>query len=371
MAQRRREPIRPVKLRNGATRYRAVLDVGTTGRRRQRTKTFNTQRDARDWLARTRTAVEAGTYVRRDRRSVDALLDAWLLSRRQLRPSTRAGYAAVLVPVRRAYGTMPAQDVTRAETDRIAGALLDGQTPRGKVRAVRTVALTVNTAAMAWTWAQRDGWVRHNPWSDVELPKRIKPEMRRWRADELQAFLAVGDADEWAAAWRLLALGMRRGEVLALRWSDVDFDALTVAVWRNRVLAGREVVEGEPNSQRSTRVLPLAGFAATLAVLRRERLRQVRNTDPELDYVAADALGRALHPETFGRRFKALCGDAGVPVIRLHDVRHTAGSLMADDGVPVHHIAAWLGHADNAFTLRTYVHSSDEGLVRAGSALAL
>lgn len=273
--------------------------------------------------------------------------------------------------MRRAYGALPAQAVDRQHTDRFADALLLGQTPSGRGRSVRTVALTLNTTSMAWAWAQRAGWVRHNPWLGVELPKRVKAEMRRWSADELGAFLAAGDSDEWAAAWRLLALGMRRGEVLALRWMDVDFDTATIRVWRNRVLAGRDVVEGEPKSQRSTRTLPLFGLTSTLTVLRQERLGQVRNADPDLDYVAADALGRPLHPEAFTRRFKVMCGVAGVPAIRLHDVRHTVGSLMADDAVPVHHIAAWLGHADTAFTLRTYVHSSDEGLLRAGSALAL
>ena len=83
----------------------------------------------------------------------------------------------------------------------------------------------------------------------------------------------------------------------------------------------------------------------------------------------ATRLGGAFHPDTISDYWRALCIAAKVPSIRLHDARHTCGTLMHMQGVPIVVISAWLGHADSAFTMRTYVHSQDEALKVAAASL--
>ena len=83
-----------------------------------------------------------------------------------------------------------------------------------------------------------------------------------------------------------------------------------------------------------------------------------------------DEIGESIHPESYSDRFEVLVRRAGLPAIRLHDCRHTAGTLMHLRGVPTAVISAWLGHASASFTMRTYVHSQDDALRAAGATLS-
>jgi integrase len=87
------------------------------------------------------------------------------------------------------------------------------------------------------------------------------------------------------------------------------------------------------------------------------------------EHVVCDEAGRPYHPDSMSDFWRALCAEAGVPKIRLHDARHTCGTLMHMQGVPIVVIAQWLGHADPAFTMRTYVHSQDDALKIAATTL--
>jgi integrase len=82
-----------------------------------------------------------------------------------------------------------------------------------------------------------------------------------------------------------------------------------------------------------------------------------------------DQAGRPYHPDTISDYWQAICAAAKVPKIRLHDARHTCGTLMHMQGVPIVVISAWLGHADPAFTMRTYVHHQDDALKVAAASL--
>jgi integrase len=167
------------------------------------------------------------------------------------------------------------------------------------------------------------------------------PEMQAWTAAELSRFLAWADAQDsdLGMGWRLLAAtGMRRGEALALRWRDVDLDAGRLAVRRSVGVvkakgAGERLVEGPPKTGRS-RVVDLD--AGTVAALRAYRAARGLLA---LDLVRDAALGEDL-----------------LPVIRLHDLRHTHATLLLADGVPVKVVSERLGHASATITLTVYQH---------------
>jgi integrase len=197
------------------------------------------------------------------------------------------------------------------------------------------------------------------------------PEMHAWTAPELARFLRWAEAhdSDIAMAWRLLAYtGMRRGEALSLRWRDVDLDAGRVAVRRSVGVVkdkgkGEQLVEGATKTGQS-RVVDLD--AGTVAALR--AYRAVRGS-VALDLVRDAALvlgtldGNHRHPERFSRLFvehelqaRRAVGEELLPVIRLHDLRHTHATLLLAAGEPVKVVSERLGHASATITLTVYQH---------------
>lgn len=364
----------------GRTRYRVVADTGfhPDGRRRQTSKTFDTRKEAKDWLAKTRTEVRDGGFVAPDRTTVADVIDAWLEGKkRKIRPSTQQCYRVSLSHARAALGHLPAQKVTQRDVDRLIDHLLTERLPNGQQRSPRTVALMVGLLKSVFTYAQRQKIVTTNPVAYVEPIEKPHREMQCWTEQQRSQWLAHARDDQYAAGWCLTGIGLRRGEVLGLRWEDVTLDGPnpSIKIRRTRGESDGQVREGDPKSARSRRTLLLSGLPQVVALLRATKQAQVEGavvplTARQDGYVVADALGRPLHPSYYSKRFTTLCRDAKVPVIRLHDARHTSVSLMLARGIPVHTVAKWHGH-DPKMTYSVYAHSDEEQMAEAGAALAL
>ncbi len=203
-------------------------------------------------------------------------------------------------------------------------------------------------------------------------------------AVEVRKFLAKASTDRLSVAWRLSLYGLRRGEVLGLRWSDIDLRAKTLTVNQARVLVEYRVRIEEPESRNGKRTLALdAELVAALTTLRKRQLPQSTTAGTaygsgvaELDwyqgseYVITNEAGTPVHPEWYSDKFRRLLRRAGLRRITLHDSHHTTLTLMEHAGVPISIISKWAGHYDSAFTQKTYVHASGEDLQRGQAALA-
>jgi integrase len=202
------------------------------------------------------------------------------------------------------------------------------------------------------------------------LPRHAKPEMRTWSAPELASFLDQLRGDPLHAPILLAATtGMRRGEVLGLRWRDTDLDAGRVAV-RQTLAAVRDVdgqvgrhllVFGEPKTAKGRRTVPLP--PQTVATLREHRRRQLAErlaVGPDYsdqDLVFAEPDGTPIHPDKFRKRFEVRIGRSGLTPIRFHDLRHTYATLALQAGVHGKVVSGILGHANIGITLDTYSHA--------------
>ena len=163
-----------------------------------------------------------------------------------------------------------------------------------------------------------------------------------------------------------LTLGLRQGEALGLRWSDVDFEASTITVEATLQRYGRSYHLNEPKSRRSRRRLPLPRSLVnrllrhrTLQLEDRLRAGSAWSTN-QWDLVFLTERGRPLNGPTVTRRLQRLLVQAGLPKKRFHDLRHSAASFMLAEGVPMRVITEILGHSDASLTANVYAHVAPE-----------
>jgi integrase len=211
----------------------------------------------------------------------------------------------------------------------------------------------------------------------VKPPEYTSGTRDTWSQAEVRRFLAAAANDRLNAAWRLTLYGLRRGEGFGLRWSDLDLKARRLTVSQSRIVVDYKVYVEPPKTRNGQRTLPLDdALVAVLTALRKRLARESEGAAsayegalPALDwysagdrYVVVDELGTPVHPEWYSDEFARLLARVGLPKIRLHDYRHTALSLMEKAGVPISVVSKWAAHYDAAFTMKTYVHASDEDL---------
>jgi integrase len=358
--------VRGTIIKRGTT-YSVVLDLGRgpDGRRIRRWHSgYRTKRDAERARVELLARVDHGSYVEPSRLTVSMFLrDQWLpgLSG-QLRPTTLEGYRRnvhrYVVP---AIGGVLLQRLTPAHLNTLYASLQAGGGKGGRPLAARTVLAVHVTLRKALGDAARWGLVVRNVAELASRPKPQRTDMRTWSAAQLRAFLEHVQDDRLAAAWMLAAsTGMRRGELLGLRWTDVDLDQARVAVQQTLVVAGGLVVKSGPKTSRGRRAIALD--TRTVAALRAWRAAQAAErlawgpswTDSGLVFTRED--GTPIHPQRLSAWFGRHVRDARLPRIRFHDLRHTHASLGLAAGVPVKIMSERLGHATSSFTADTYQH---------------
>lgn len=187
--------------------------------------------------------------------------------------------------------------------------------------------------------------------------------MRTWTGHELGAFLDGVREHRLGPLFTILATtGLRRGEGLGLRWSDVDLGEGRLAVRQTLLAVNNHIEFGEPKTHRSRRTVDLD--PSTVAVLKARRKAQLEErAEAGLGRPRADALiftderGDPLHPNLVSRTFRRLVREAGLPTIRLHDLRHSHATLALQAGVHVKIVSERLGHSSVTITLDTYSHA--------------
>lgn len=308
-----------------------------------------------------------GVFVDPSRLTVQEYLTDWVNAREAqgLKPSTIQGYRGVCQRyVYPSIGSLPLQKLTPIHMDRLYSHLRKVGSGRGPV-SERTLLSVHRILNAAFVRAVKMRQLTNNPCAAVETPRPQKKEMSALAEQEVVQMLTMlkssGDPLLYSVVVVAVTTGMRRGEILALRWSDIDLDARVLTVRRSLTgpIKGKGPQFTEPKTAKSRRTIALP--EQTIAELRAHRSRQgaqrlllgVAYQDTGLVFAEAD--GMPLNPNKVSSRWLEFRRENDVRV-RFHDLRHTHATLMLKDGVPLKVVSDRLGHSTAVLTLDTYSH---------------
>jgi integrase len=319
-----------------------------------------TRQEVAQRLSQARNDVDRGLPLPDERQTVGQYLTSWLeVVCNQIKPSSFRIYCDLtrihLIP---ALGKTPLARLTAQQVQEFYSQ---------KIRAglsTTTVHHLHGVLHRALKDAFRLGLVQRNVTEMVKAPRRAQIEMQVLSEEQAQCFLKGTTTDRFHALYVLaLTTGMRQGELLALRWRDVDLDhrRLRVRTTLQRQVRGGAYAIAEPKTACSRRTIALS--QAAVAALREHRIRQAEERlllgpawDASLDLIFPTSIGTILMPHVLLERFKALLKQAGLPSIRFHDLRHSAATIAIARGVNIKVVSEMLGHTSVTITLQIYAH---------------
>ncbi|HPG14406.1 MAG TPA: tyrosine-type recombinase/integrase [Microthrixaceae bacterium] len=358
-------------MKRGSTwTYVLYLGRDATGKKQQKwVGGHRSKKEAEDALVEALERLRTGMWLDPGATTLGAYLDEWLAAMESnvLDTTFRAYEQSMRNWVVPRLGHIRLAEVSPMHLRTLQTELLkNGRVDGAGGLSARSVASCRRVLKKALKDAVRWGLIIRNPMEAVDPPRVVDAEMVTWNDAQARTFLdAVRDHPQYAMWVLLLTTGLRRGEVAAVRWDDLDLDQASMAIVRNRVSAGRgaAVSTHQPKTRRGRRNVAID--STTIEVLRSHRRSQAEERlrlGPAWDdsgYVFVGADGSPLHPDTITGEFKKLTKDLNVPRIRLHDLRHTSATLALKAGVHPKVVSERLGHATVSITLDLYSHVLD------------
>lgn len=348
--------------RKGSKNYTIVLQLGldpSTGKRKQQWITAGTsKREAEKQMTKLIHELDSGNYIKPDKTMMKDYLEKWLLdyAKPNLSPRSYDRYTGIiskyLIP-----------ELGRIKLKQLRPEHLHKHYATGlnKGLSARTIRYHHALIHIALQTAVKWGLVNRNI-ADAVDPPRFKPSaMQTWSENEVNSFLeAAKNSHYYPLFYTALFTGMRRGELLALRWHDIDFIYSQIYVNRSmHQLRNGSYIFTQPKSEKSRRTIAMSSsLFLVLSEYRKAKEAEallLGQTTNEEDLVFNNS-GKPLRPNTVTYAWERIAARAGVKVIRLHDARHTHASLMLKQGIHPKIVQERLGHTSIQMTLDTYSH---------------
>ena len=221
------------------------------------------------------------------------------------------------------------------------------QQPKGlSAKTVRNINQVISSA-MDFAVAQKI--ISENPCKAVALPKVELKEMQTIPAEQLQAFLQEAKATGVYEMYYIeLATGLRRGELLGLKWTDIDWKNGIIKVRRQVARMDSQIVEAPLKTKNSYRAVTISQQAIEVLKQQKEKTND--------QYVFPSPNGGPISPDSVNNMLKRVLARAGIPKVRFHDLRHTFATIALQNGVDIKTVSGILGHFSAGFTLDTYAH---------------
>ena len=365
MSSRRPKGTGNIRDRDG--RYQARYSyVDGFGKRRQRSKMFDTRTEARAWLTARLAEVVSGRVSDAGALTVGEYLADWLgsLGMQQLEAATLSWYrSAVVRHIIPALGRVRLAKLSAVQIESFLAAKaesgrLDGKGGLGPA-SVRRLQVTLHKSLDA---AVRKGMLATNPVDLADKPKIPARDVTEavWTPETMTEFLSATGTDRLAPLWQMASMtGLRRSEICGLQWPDIDLDSGVLSVKRARIQinGGKPITKG-PKSAASRRVVDFD--AEMVNVLRRwkvaqleDRLRAGTAWDPG-EWLFTNEIGQPVNPEWVGKRFRRLVADAGLPTITMRQLRHSHATALLKAGVHPKVVQERLGHSSISVTMDIY-----------------
>lgn len=329
---------------------------------------FESEKLAKIARDKARVAIANRDYATPGKLTVGDFLQTWIeIHATRLKPTTAHKYRQLmrlyLLPH---FGAIKLTDLRPTHIEKFYGSLLNSPGISGKQLAPSTISQCGAILKKALKYAvEVEGLLAFNPASRVPLPKGNRTTATPWNMDELNRFLEVASGHRLSFFFRLSAFtGARRGELLALRWSD--FDGKSIIISKSRLEVGGQAIEqqttkGGKNGQR--RVVLDNDTIDLFNAHRKKQLEERLSMGAlwhDLDFVFTQENGLPLDPGTPSHLFGKLIKQAGLREVRLHDLRHLHATELLRLGEQLHVVAQRLGHRDAMVTATIYAHVSNE-----------
>lgn len=335
-----------------------VVDLGKDEfgkRKRKKQRGFKTKKEAEQALAKVVNEVNNGTYVEPTKTLYSDFLNEWLENKRNsIKKQTYENYILLsnihIIP---SLGSLTVSQLTPMVIQRFINDLLNKGLSASYVKKI--LAILTGSLKKAEQW----GMIHKNPTSLIEKPRLTKKEMLVWDEKEIEQFLKVAQADRLYIAFLLaITTGMRQGEILGLRWKDIDFESGILYI-RQTLSHDGKIFLSEAKTKSSLRSIHLPNESIEALKKHRrmviqEKLKAEHYTD--LDLVVCTVHGTQVNASNLNRTFKRLQEEAKVTKIRFHDLRHTHATLLIKLGINPKVVAERLGHSNTRMTLDTYSH---------------
>jgi integrase len=351
--------IYPIRGKSGKVKgYRAAYVVYTADGPKRRYLSGKRREDVRDKLAKALSDRSGGLVFDAGVMTLGEYLERWLKDsvRGTVRMSTYERHEGIVrTHLKPALGRIKVKNLTPAHVRGLHREKLDAGLAPATVRKIHS------TLHKAFAQALSDGLIPRNA-AAIKAPRPEPEEMHPLSADETSALLKAARGERFEALYVLaITTGLRRGELLGLRWRDVDLEHSVLRVGRALVREGGRYRLGETKTKRGHRSIRLTSQAVSALGAHRKRQLEERirlaGLYEDHDLIFATQKGTPLNPENLVKRsFKPLLERAGLPEIRFHDLRHTCATLLLGRSVHPKLVQELLGHATIAMTLDTYSH---------------
>lgn len=333
---------------------RWVAQVRINGKRLA--KSFSTQKECRLWIRQMQDQVDNGLHWEAVKLSVEDYLNRWLKDiEGTIKPKTHYQYAGIvrnhLIP---GLGKLKLAELQPYHIQKVYTDLKE------QGHSQRNIQLVHSILRRALVMAEQQGLIGRNPSKAITSPKVVHKEMKVLNDNQVRQLLIAAQGDRYEALYHLaVTTGLRQGELLGLKWVDIDWASNTLQVKRQlQRQKGRGLVFSSPKSKAGQRLVQLGEVTMKLLAEHRKRqdIERLSSDWQENDMVFPSMVGTPVGQRNLHRFFKRLLKKASLPDIRFHDLRHTAATLMLMNGIPLIVVSRRLGHSKPSVTLDIYGH---------------